>query len=46
MITHADKPDQLTEPAHSTHAAPGAPLVLVLHGGRGDLAHRDRKSVV
>lgn len=40
MITHADKPDQLTEPAHSTHAAPGAPLVLVLHGGRGDLARR------
>src|SRR5450830_179015 len=40
MTTHADKPDQLTETAHSTHAAPGAPLVLVLHGGRGDLARR------
>src|SRR5665647_379609 len=40
MITRAAKPDQLTEPAHSTHAAPTAPLVLVLHGGRGDLARR------
>src|SRR5665647_1345131 len=37
MITRAAKPDQLTEPAHSTHAAPTAPLVLVLHGGRGVL---------
>ncbi len=40
MIARADKPDQPTEPAHSTHATPGAPLVLVLHGGRGDLARR------
>src|SRR5665648_910876 len=40
MITPADTPDQLTEPARPTHAAPGAPLVLVLHGGRGDLARR------
>jgi len=40
VITPADTPDQLTEPAHATHAVPGAPLVLVLHGGRGDLARR------
>src|SRR5665647_27565 len=40
MITPADTPDQLTEPARPTHAAPTAPLVLVLHGGRGDLARR------
>src|SRR5665647_2829390 len=35
MITPADTPDQLTKPARPTHAAPGAPLVLVLQGGQG-----------
>jgi len=31
---------EITEPAHSGQAAPDVPLVMVLHGGRGDLARR------
>src|SRR5665648_1080647 len=46
MITPADTPDQLTEPARPTHAAPGAPLVLVLHGGRGVIGTQEYQDLV
>ncbi len=34
------KAEQLAQPTHSDPASPDRPLVLVLHGGRGDLAKR------
>lgn len=35
-----DKADQLAEPTSVAAGAPDRPLVLVLHGGRGDLSRR------
>ena len=35
-----DKADQLAEPTEAAAGAPDRPLVVVLHGGRGDLSRR------